>query len=71
MRSDNKTIAVREFIRPLVAKSIVKEAAFEAVELFQAKQLGVAVRGCAESIVHDTKLTFEKMKRKKVGNTPN
>ena len=55
-------IAVGEALRRLVAKCIAKELAIEAVELFGAKQLGVAVRGGAESIVHAIKITFEKRK---------
>ena len=67
----NKTgirpIAVSEVIRRLVAKCIAKEAAIEAVELFQAKQLGGA-----ESIMHTKKITFEKNEEnKKLGHTPN
>ena len=50
-----RTIAVGEVIRRLVAKCIAKEAAIEAVEVFGSKQLGVAVKGGAESIVHATK----------------
>ena len=57
-----RPIAVGEVIRRLVAKCIAKEATIEAVELFGAKQLGVAVRGRAESIVHATETTFERMK---------
>ena len=56
-----------EVIRRLVAKCIAKEAAIEAVELFGSKQLGVAVKGGAESIVHATKITFERMKSVKSG----
>ena len=41
-------IAVGEVIRRLVTKCIAKEAFAEAVGLFGAKQLGVAVRGGAE-----------------------
>ena len=62
-----RPIAVGEVIRRLVAKCIAKEAAIEAVELFGSKQLGVAVKGGAESIVHATKITFERMKRVKNG----
>ena len=62
-----RPIAVGEVIRRLVAKCIAKEAAIEAVELFGSKQLGVAVKGGAESIVHATKLTFERMKSVKSG----
>ena len=62
-----RPIAVGEVIRRLVAKCIAKEAAIEAVELFGSKQLGVAVKGGAESIVHATKITFEIMKRVKSG----
>ena len=46
-----------EVIWRFVAKFIAKEAA---VELFGARQLGVAVRGGAESIVHVTGITFKK-----------
>ena len=53
-----RPIAEGEVIRRLVARCIAKEAAIEAVELFGAKQLGVAVRGGVESIVHATKMTF-------------
>ena len=60
-------IAVGEVILHPVAKCIAKEAAIEAVELFGSKQLGVAVKGGAESIVHATKTTFERMKRVKSG----
>ena len=71
-KTGSRPIAVGEVIRRLVAKCIAKEAAIEAVELFGAEQLGVAVRGGAESIVHATKIIFEKMKRtKKWGHTPN
>ena len=62
-----RPIAVGEVIRRLVAKCIAKEAAIEAVELFGSKKLGVAVKGGAESIVHATKITFERMKRVKSG----
>ena len=62
-----RPIAVGEVIRRLVAKCIAKETAIEAVELFGSKQLGVAVKGGAESIVHATKITFERMKSVKSG----
>ena len=65
-----RPIAVVEAISRLVAMCIAKEAAIEAVELFGAKQLGVAVRGGAESIVHATEITIKKMKRTKRGHTP-
>ena len=35
--------------------------------MFGTKQLGVAVKGGAESIVHAAKITFERMKRLKIG----
>ena len=57
-----RTIAAAEVIRHLVAKCMAKEAAIEAIELFGSKQLGVSVRGSAESTVHATKITFERMK---------
>ena len=66
-KTGSRPIAVGEVIRSLVAKYIAKKAANEEVELFGAEQLGVAVRGGAESIVHATKITFEKMKRTKNG----
>ena len=62
-----RPIAAGEVIRCLIAKCIAKEAAIEAVELFGAKQLGVALRGGAESIVHATKLTFGRLKKVKTG----
>ena len=62
-----RPIAVGEDIRRLVAKCIAKEAAIEAVELFGSKQLGVAVKGGAESIVQAAKITFERMKSVKSG----
>ena len=51
----------------LVAECIAKEEAFEAVEMFRAKQLGVAVKRGSEGIVHATKIIFEEMKRAKSG----
>ena len=57
-----RPIAVGEVIRGLAAECIAKEAAIEAVESFGAKHLGVAVRGGAGSLVHATKITFERMK---------
>ena len=62
-----RPIAVGEVIRRLVAMCIAKEVAIEAIELFGAKQLGVNVRGGAESIVRATKITFERMKIVKSG----
>ena len=56
-----RPIDVGEVIRRLIAKWIPKEAATDAVKLFGAKPLGVDVRGDAESIVHATKKTFERM----------
>ena len=62
-----RPIAVGEVIRHLVTKCIAEEAAIEAVYLFGAKQLGVAARGGAESIMHAKKITFERMKIVKSG----
>ena len=62
-----RPIAVGEIIRRLVAKCISKEAATEAVELFVSKQLIVAVKGGAESKMHASKITLERMKRVKSG----
>ena len=62
-----RPIAVGDVIRRLVAKCIAKEAAIEAFELFGSKQLGVVVKGGAESIVHATKITFKRMKSVKSG----
>ena len=64
-KTDIRPIAVGEVIRRLVAKCIAKEAAIEVVELFVSKRLGVAVKGGAKSIVHATKISFERMKRVK------
>ena len=52
LRGGVRPIAVGQVIRRLIAKRIVREANSEAVELFNTKQLGVAVKGGAESIVH-------------------
>ena len=60
-------IAVGEVIPLLVSKCIAKEAAIEAAELFGSKQLGDSVKGGAESTVHATKITFERIKRVKSG----
>ena len=62
-----RPIAVGEALRHLLAKCISKELAIEAAELFGAKQLGVAVRGGAESIVQAIKITFEKKRIVKSG----
>ena len=50
-----------EVFRRLIAKCIAQEASSEAVELFSSGQLGVAVTCGAESIVHATKQTFQKL----------
>ena len=56
-----RPIAVGEVFRRLVAKRIVQEASSEAIELFSSRQLGVAVKCGAESIVYATKQTFQKL----------
>ena len=56
-----RPIAVGEVFRRLIAKCIAQEARSEAVELFSIKQLGVAVKCGAESIVHTTKQTFQNL----------
>ena len=56
-----RPIAVGEVLRRLIAKCIVQEASSDAVELFSSRQLGVAVKCGAESIVHATKQTFQKL----------
>ena len=56
-----RPIAVGEILRRLIAKCIAQEASSEAVELFSFRQLGVAVKCGAESIVHATKQTFQKL----------
>ena len=56
-------IAVGEVIRRLIAKCIAREANSEAADLFNTKQLGVAVKGGAESIVHATRTSFEKLQK--------
>ena len=50
-----------EVLRRLVAKCIAKETQTESAELFSFKQLGVGVKGGAESIIHTTKITFEEL----------
>ena len=47
-----RPIAVEEVIQRLIAKCIAREANSEAADLFNTKQLGVAVKGVAEGIVH-------------------
>ena len=54
-------IAVREVFRSLIAKCIAQEASSEAVQLFSSRQLGVAVKCGAESLIHATKQTFQKL----------
>ena len=56
-----RPIAVGEVLRCLIAKCIAQEANSEAVELFSSGQLGVTVKCGAESIVHATKQTFQKL----------
>ena len=56
-----RPIAVGEVLRRLVAKCIAKQTQTESAELFSSKQLGVGVKGGAESIKHATKITFEKL----------
>ena len=56
-----RPIAVGEVFRRLIAKCFAQEASSEAVELFSSRQLGVAVKCGAESIVHATKQTFQKL----------
>ena len=54
-----RPIAVEEVFRRLVAKCLVSFAKEEALEIFCPNQLGVAIRGGAESIIHATKLIYE------------
>ena len=54
-------IAVGEVLRRLVAKCIAKQTQKKSAELFLSKQLCVGVKGGAESIIHATKITFEKL----------
>ena len=56
-------IAVGEVLRRWVAKCIAKQTQTEPAELFSSKQLGVGVKGGAESMIHATKITFEKLQR--------
>ena len=56
-----RPIAVGEVFRSQIAKCIAQEASSEAVQLFSSSQLGVAVKCGAESIVHATKQTFQKL----------
>ena len=53
-----------EDCRRLIAKCIAQEASFEAAELFSSRKLGVAVKYGAESIVHATRQTFQKLMNK-------
>ena len=66
-KTGSRTIAVGEVIRRIVAKCIAKESAIEAVELFGVKQLRVAVKGGAKSVVHAINLTFKKIMWTKCG----
>ena len=50
-----RSIAVGEVLRRLVAKCIAKQTQTESAEL------GVGVKGGAESIIHATKIAFEKL----------
>ena len=56
-----RPIAVGEVLWRLVAKCIAKQTQTEPAELFSSEQLAVGVEGGAESIVHATKITFEKL----------
>ena len=56
-------IAVGEVIRRLIAKGIAREMNSEAADLINTKQLGVAVKGGAEGVVHATRVSFEKMQK--------
>ena len=56
-----RPIAVGEVLRRLVAKCKAKQTQTEPAELFSSEQLGVGVKGGAESIIHATKITFEKL----------
>ena len=58
-KGDVRPIAVGEVFRRLIAKCIAQEASSEAVELFSSRQLDVAVKCGAESILHATKQTFQ------------
>ena len=60
-----RPIAVGEVFRRLIAKCIAQEASSEAVELLSPIQLGVAFKCGAESIVHATKQTFQKLLNEK------
>ena len=55
--------AVGEFIQRLIAKCIAREANSETADLFNTKQLGVAVKGVDEGIVHATKVSFKKLQK--------
>ena len=58
-------IAVGAVIRRLIAKCIAREANSEAADLFNTKQLGVALKVGAEGIVHATRISFEKLQKSK------
>ena len=58
-------IAVGQVVRHFIAKCIAREANSEAADLFNTKQLGVAAKGGAESIVHATRNSVEKLQKSK------
>ena len=65
MKGGVRPFAVGEVIRRLIAKCIAREANSDVADLFNTKQLGVAVKGGAEGIVHATRVSFEKLQRSK------
>ena len=60
-----RPIAVGEVFRRLVTKCLVSFTKEETLEIFCRNQLGVAIRGDAESIIHATKLIYESVEREK------
>ena len=51
--------AIGNVLRRLIAKCLASEAKSEAIELFDILQLGVAVSGGAEAIIHSSKINSD------------
>ena len=65
LKDEVRPIAVGEVIRRLIAKCIASEVNSEAVDLFNTKQMVVAVKGVDEGIVLVTRISFEKLQKSK------
>ena len=62
LKTGARPIAVGEVTRRLIAKCTAREANSEPDELFNTKQLRVAVRAGSEDIIHATRISFENCK---------